>query len=96
MRKFDVWDVIIWISLLVLVGYIVAKLAGWINTPDWVNILPLITLVFFSGAFYQKVLGFMDRIYNRTDYLKNSLDRVENKLEGHDRRIMSLETRRKV
>lgn len=54
MRKFDIWDVIIWISLIVLVGYIIAKLTGIINTPDRINLIPLITLTFFAGAFCQE------------------------------------------
>lgn len=91
MGKYDIWDVIIWISLLILIAYIIAKLAGLINTPEWINLIPLITLIFFAGAFYQKVLGFMYLMSNRTDYLKNGLDKIENRLTEHDKRISILE-----
>ncbi len=98
--KFGIWDIIIWISLLILIIYIIAKLIGIINTPDWINLIPVITLVFFAGAFYQKVIGFMERMFMRTDYLKEKLDKVNNEinnissvLKTHNKRLFSLERR---
>lgn len=99
--KFDIWDVIIWISLIVLVLYIIGKIMGFINTPEWISLMPIITLVFFAGAFYQKVLSFMNQIYVRTDYLKNNVDKINTNiieikkdLSQHDKRIFSLERRK--
>ncbi len=99
--KFDVWDVIIWISLIVLILYIIGKLTGFINTPEWINLMPIITLVFFAGAFYQKVLSFTNQMYVRTDYLKNNIDKVNTNiieikkdLSQQEKRISSLEKRK--
>ena len=91
MRKFDILDFLFWFFMLILVGYIIAKLLGWINTPDWVNLLPLISVVFLIGISYQRIMNFMERTFARTDYLKNGLDRIENKLIEHDKRISVLE-----
>ncbi|MBS3098716.1 hypothetical protein J4462_00730 [Candidatus Pacearchaeota archaeon] len=90
MKKIEIWDVIIWVSLLVLIGYVIAKLTGLINTPEWINLIPIITLIFFAGAFYQKVLGFMEIMNHRTSYLKNNLDKAINKLEEHDEILFTL------
>ncbi|MBS3088477.1 hypothetical protein J4402_01725 [Candidatus Pacearchaeota archaeon] len=84
MRKIEISDIIIWISLLVLIIYVLGKLTGVINTPEWLTLLPIISLIFFAGAFYQKVFGFMNQMYIRTDYLKNRLDE-------HGKRISVLE-----
>jgi len=78
--RFDIWDIIIWISLLVLTAYILAKLIGLINTPEWINLTPIITLIFFAGAFYQKVLVFMERMYVRTDYLKKNAEDINGQI----------------
>jgi flagellar capping protein FliD len=77
--------------MLILIGYIIAKLLGWINTPEWVNLIPIITITFMIGVSYQKVVGFIGVMYNRTDYLKKSLDRISDKIEKHDKRISKLE-----
>ncbi len=99
--KFDIWDVIIWISLIVLVLYIIGKLTGFINTPEWINLIPVITMIFFAGAFYQKVLAFMERMSIRMNYLKNSLDKTNEKitdisliLATQDEKLLLLERKR--
>lgn len=80
MAKRDIWDVLFWIGMLILVVYIILKLAGIIHSPDWVNLIPIITITFVVGASYQKIISFMDVVYKRTDYLKKSLDGVESNL----------------
>ena len=93
MRKITIWDIIFWIAMAVLIIYIIAKLTGLINTPDWVNLIPLITIVFIMGAFYQKVLSFISRMHIRTDYFKNNTDNINNNIEikkelsKHDKRL---------
>ena len=101
--KFNIWDVIIWISLIVLVLYIIGKLTGIINTPEWINLIPVITMVFFAGAFYQKVLAFIEKTSIRTNYLKNSLDKTNEKITGislilstHDKKLLLFERKRKI
>lgn len=82
--KKTIWDILFWIGMLLLLLFITAKLFGWINTPDWINLLPLATLWFIIGTFYQKVNEFANRMYVRTDFLKN-------KLEEHSKRLTILE-----
>jgi len=81
--------------MIILIGYIIGKLTGIINTPEWVDLIPLITLVFIIGAFYQKVNGFMEVMGGRTNYLKNNLDKISDKFIEHDKRISFLEAKRK-
>lgn len=87
MGKKDYWDVLFWILMAILVGYIILKIVGLINTPEWVDLIPMVTIVFLIGVFYQKVMGFMDIMYRRTDFLKTSLNEVREKLDGHDKKI---------
>lgn len=91
MVKRDIWDILFWIGMLVLIGYVIAKLAGWINTPEWVDLIPLITIIFLAGVFYQKVMGFMEVIYHRTDHLKRNADKLIEKNIEHDRRLFAIE-----
>ena len=90
MRKISIWDILFWIAMLILIFYIIAKLFGLINTPEWVDLVPLITLVFLIGVFYQKVVSFMDIMYNRTNYLKNNLNQIKDKIAEHDRILFKL------
>jgi len=91
MVKKDIYDILFWLGMAVLVGYIIAKLFGLINTPEWVNLLPIISIAFVIGVFYQKLTSFMGIMYNRTDYLKRNIDNVNDKLSKQDNRIRKLE-----
>lgn len=93
MRRIEIWDIVIWISLLILVAYILSKLFGIINTPEWVDLIPLITLAFFAGAFYQKVSGFMEKIYHRTDYLNKSLEITKEQIIDISTRLVNQENK---
>ena len=64
MAKITIWDILFWIAMLILIGYILGKLLGLINTPEWVDLIPLITIVFLIGIFYQKVVAFIDVAFN--------------------------------
>jgi len=80
MRRITIADILFWLAMIILLGYIVGKLTGLINTPEWVDLIPIITITFMIGAFYQKVMGFMEIMYKRTDYLKNNLDEIKSRL----------------
>ena len=80
MRKITLEDILFWLAMLILIGYIIGKLTGIINTPEWVDLIPIITITFIIGAFYQKVTSFMEIMYKRTDYLKNNLEDVKQNL----------------
>jgi hypothetical protein len=94
MRKLTIWDILFWFAMAVLILFILGKLTGIINTPDWVNLIPLISLVFLIGAFYQKVTSFIETMYRRTDYLKSNLDKISNKINEQDKSILLLQKSR--
>ncbi len=96
MAKRDMWDVIIWICMIILILYVIAKLTGLINTPEWLNLLPIITLIFLGGAFYQKIIVFMDRIDRRTDYFKRNIDNLIEKISEHDKRLFTLDKQQEI
>ncbi len=90
MVKKDIWDVIFWIGMIILILYIIGKLTGLIHSPEWLNLLPIISLAFVIGAFYHKVTSFMNTMNKRTNYLKNSVDNIQDKLTEHEVKLVGL------
>ena len=80
MIRKDILDILFWIAMIILIGYILSKLIGLINTPEWIDLIPLITIVFIIGVFYQKIINFIDIMYKRTDYLKDQIDNIKENL----------------
>lgn len=89
--KKDIWDIIFWVLLGISLLVIILKLTGVINTPDLIAYLPVITLIFASGIVYQKLLTFMNSMYERTDYLKTKIDNIEHKTIENEKNIFALE-----
>lgn len=82
--KTDIYDVLFWTMLALTLGWVLLKIFGVISTPDWVNYFPIFTLMFAAGAAYQKIMGFVNTMYRRNDWLKN-------KVENNENRIINLE-----
>ena len=69
-----IWDFLAWFSLASILFWALAKGFGWINTPELVEMYPIIAAVFFAGKFYQDINNFKE------DHEKR-LIRLENRLE---------------
>ena len=91
-RKIDIWDVLFWIAMAVLILYIILKLLGIINTPEWINLLPFISLAFAIGVFYQKLIIFMDRMNVRTNYFKKGIDKVSEDVQYMGEKMITIDS----
>lgn len=94
-REINILDIIFWLAMLVLIIYIILKLFGIINTPEWVNLLPIISLAFAIGAFYQRMNESLNKVVKRTDYLKKSIEQVSKELNENqlnvNKRLFTIE-----
>jgi len=62
MVKLSVLD---WITFGVLFGifvWVILKMVGIINTPDWLLYLPLVGAIFAAGSFYYRVIDFGSKV----------------------------------
>lgn len=96
--KTDIRDIIFWMLLGFTLIFIILRIIGVINSPDWIDLVPLATIVFAAGVAYGKVITSINMIYKRTGYLKKSFDNLsgkfdifEGKLENNEKRIVVLE-----
>lgn len=89
--KKDIWDFLFWLMLAIALGFVILKIAGVINTLDWISYTPIMTIIFAAGIAYQKLFGFMNTMDSRTLYLKSKFDGFETKLTENEKRIFSLE-----
>ena len=89
--KTDIRDVLFWLLLTFTLLFIILRITGVINSPEWIDLVPLATIVFAAGIAYQKLIGSIDRVYLRTGYLKSKIDLIENKVNSNDARISVLD-----
>lgn len=96
--KTDIYDFLFWLLLGIALLIVLLKIIGVITTPDIINYLPIISIVFAAGIVYGKLISFINTMYKKTDYLKKKIDNFDNKfnsiekgLVDHDNRIINLE-----
>ena len=94
MRK-NILDYLFWIFLIIALGYVILKITGLINTPEWVSYIPIVSIIFAAGAAYGSLIGSVNKINARTIYLKDKTDSIESKVVDNRSRIQSLENGQK-
>ena len=96
MRKIGLWDILFWILLLIAAAYVIGKLTGLIGSPMWLELLPIMSIIFAAGIVYGKLVSFMQTSDRRTGYLKNHLDKIEERQINTDKKLYSLETKQEL
>jgi len=54
-RKLNVWDVIAWIILALILFWLILKTLGIINTPLWLQYAPLYGMIYLGGWYAHKL-----------------------------------------
>ncbi len=80
--KTDIRDIIFWMLLGFTLIFIILRIIGIINSPDWIDLVPLATIVFAAGVAYGKVISSINMVYKRTSYLKKSFDNLSGKFDN--------------
>ncbi len=90
------YAVIFWVSMSVILIWLLLKAFGFIHTPLIIELLPYISAVFGAGAFFQMVFDMKNRlgkVENRCDKMADGLTRLEFKAENINNRMNILDKR---
>lgn len=88
-RRLDVWDYLLWLSAILILGWAFLKAIGVINTPEWVLMIPyfaaglaLLSCVFKGGQISQNI-----------ETMKDDVSALKRKTAEIDNNLTSLSTR---
>ncbi len=88
----DIWDLMAWASLAMIFFWAVAKSFGWINTPAFIEMMPIFGAVFWGGRMFQQ----LEDVKVDVREVKKNLTEVNERLHVHDMRFVKLESRYKM
>ena len=80
------WVIVFWIGMLIILVWFFLKAIGVINTPVYIEYLPVLGIVFGIGAFFQTFIDFklrLAKLEKRVDNIGNGLQRLEYKFDEH-------------
>lgn len=73
MKKWLVLDVIGWIAFVIVALYFFLKITGVINSPMNIDLIALISVVFFVGKYAMK----LDYLFKDVGYIKEDIKRLD-------------------
>ncbi len=88
-RKLDVWDYILWISGLLILGWAFLKALGVINTPEWVLMIPY----FAAGLALLSCVFKAGQISNSIENIDCDVKDLKKQTTEIDKNLNSLSTR---
>ena len=80
------WMILFWLGMLIIFAWFFLKAIGVINTPFYIEYLPMIGWIFSMGAFFQMFMDFRTRLAKlerRVDNIASGLQRLEFKFDEH-------------
>ena len=48
-RGLGFWDILAWIALIIVIIWVILKITGIINTPLWLEYIPIYSAVYIAG-----------------------------------------------
>ncbi len=98
--KRKIYDWLFWLSLFITGLWFTLKIIGVIKTPLWLELMPVASVIFGAGIFFQKVEHIGDDLHdfklemhefrNRTEI---KFDEVKAALHKHDNRLIRMEAK---
>ncbi len=73
----NIWDILMWLSLALIVVWALAKAAGWINTPLIIEMAPIILMAFAAGKFFQEEKEFKSEMRSALAGLSKRIFQLE-------------------
>ncbi len=98
-HRFELSELLIWLGFAIIMLWIIAKIAGWISSPVWVDMIPtfgVAVTICGLGVGVGKTLHKLDVVIGDVEKLKDDVVEIKDELKTVDRRLAVLETGHKL
>ncbi len=55
MAKYNIWDLLVWVALAIVVLYLIGKVTGILKNPISVDVAAIVAGTYFIGRSFQKL-----------------------------------------
>jgi hypothetical protein len=77
-KKWNVWDVIAWIVLILIFIWLVLKTLGIINTPVWLEYSPLYGAIYLAGWAMHKLENVSREVNDLKNFKEATIKEINN------------------
>ncbi len=88
-----IYNWLFWLSLLVTGLWFALKIAGVINTPFWIEFIPVASIIFGAGILFQKVEHIGDDLHDFKVEMGEFRKEIGSELKVYDNRLVRIEAK---
>ena len=78
MKKRNFWDILAWISLGLILVWVILKMLGVINTPLWLEYSPILAAVYIAGWQIHKLETVATDVHNLKKFKFATIKKIHN------------------
>ena len=82
-----IYTIIFWLSMLYILLWVILKATGVINTPELIELSPIITAIFGAGVFFQMMRDMKYRLDKLEDRTYHGFEEVNTRFKEVDLRF---------
>ena len=82
-HRFELSEFLIWLGFAIIMLWIIAKIAGWISSPVWVDMIPVFGVAVTIGGLgvgVGKTLKKLDVVVHDVEKLKDEIKTIDGRL----------------
>lgn len=72
------WDVLAWIALGIIIIWLILKMFGVINTPVWLEYVPIYSAIYILGRAMHKLDAGIDDVKELKRFSKETVNEINN------------------
>lgn len=75
-KKINIWDILVWVALAVIIGWVILKVLGIINTPLWLTYVPVYSAVYIAGWQINKLATVTDDVSSLKNFKGETIKQI--------------------
>ncbi|MBI2581386.1 hypothetical protein HYV85_06330 [Candidatus Woesearchaeota archaeon] len=87
------YDWLFWLSLFITGLWFALKIAGFIKTPFWIEFVPVASIIFGAGIFFQKVEHIGDDLHDFKTEMREFKKETHQELSNLSTRVTRIEAK---
>ena len=77
-KKINIWDIIAWVALTIIIVWVILKVSGIINTPLWMEYIPIYSAVYIAGWQIHKLQSVSEDVKDLKKFRFETIGQINN------------------
>ncbi len=81
-KSLSIWDALVWVALAIIIGWVILKILGIINTPLWLEYVPIYSAVYIAGWQINKLATVTEDVNSLKNFKSETIKEIHSLKEN--------------